>query len=229
MKQFMSVAALIGAASAIHSRSFTQYGIGNMPDVDMDNVDPLGMSDYDALGGRAATEEGHSMASVIIDNSATGDETTRPMCTTGDNPLNVSDTQGPSDGCCRVYEAAEFKGRHYDFCVYDPNQCSKKWDLDITGWHNEINSIWCADNSLFRLCAHVDDSSSTTDNWGKEECMGAQDHVTESLGKHATLSAGIDEASDSLWVFNNYCHGPCLLYTSPSPRDQRGSRMPSSA
>ena len=22
---------------------------------------------------------------------------------------------------------------------------------------------------------------------------------------------------------------PCLLYTSPSPRDQRGSRMPSSA
>merc|ERR1719509_514153 len=112
----MSVAALIGAASAIHSRSFTQYGIGNMPDVDMENV--------------------------IIDNSATGDETTRPMCTTGDNPLNVSDTQGPSDGCCRVYEAADFKGRHYDFCVYDPNQCSKKWDLDITGWHNEINSIW---------------------------------------------------------------------------------------
>ena len=38
--------------------------------------------------------------------------------------------------------------------------------------------------------------------------MGGQDHVMESLGKHATLSAGIDEASDSLWVFNNYCHGP---------------------
>ena len=25
------------------------------------------------------------------------------------------------------------------------------------------------------------------------------------------------------------CFGICLLYTSPSPRDQRGSRMPSSA
>ena len=25
------------------------------------------------------------------------------------------------------------------------------------------------------------------------------------------------------------CNIPCLLYTSPSPRDQRGSRMPSSA
>ena len=26
-----------------------------------------------------------------------------------------------------------------------------------------------------------------------------------------------------------YFYNPCLLYTSPSPRDQRGSRMPSSA
>ena len=25
------------------------------------------------------------------------------------------------------------------------------------------------------------------------------------------------------------CYSCCLLYTSPSPRDQRGSRMPSSA
>ena len=28
---------------------------------------------------------------------------------------------------------------------------------------------------------------------------------------------------------NGYTFTPCLLYTSPSPRDQRGSRMPSSA
>ena len=28
---------------------------------------------------------------------------------------------------------------------------------------------------------------------------------------------------------SNRCLIPCLLYTSPSPRDQRGSRMPSSA
>ena len=30
-------------------------------------------------------------------------------------------------------------------------------------------------------------------------------------------------------VFGNATAGGCLLYTSPSPRDQRGSRMPSSA
>ena len=33
-----------------------------------------------------------------------------------------------------------------------------------------------------------------------------------------------DEMSKAL-----YLPEPCLLYTSPSPRDQRGSRMPSSA
>ena len=32
---------------------------------------------------------------------------------------------------------------------------------------------------------------------------------------------------DSLRIGTDYC--TCLLYTSPSPRDQRGSRMPSSA
>ena len=30
-------------------------------------------------------------------------------------------------------------------------------------------------------------------------------------------------------LYNSLIHASCLLYTSPSPRDQRGSRMPSSA
>ena len=34
--------------------------------------------------------------------------------------------------------------------------------------------------------------------------------------------------ADQAWWSNNNCT-TCLLYTSPSPRDQRGSRMPSSA
>ena len=36
-----------------------------------------------------------------------------------------------------------------------------------------------------------------------------------------------DAASDSTHFHTKA--GTCLLYTSPSPRDQRGSRMPSSA
>ena len=43
-----------------------------------------------------------------------------------------------------------------------------------------------------------------------------------------------EEVSDIVRVCSKYevpviAFGTCLLYTSPSPRDQRGSRMPSSA
>ena len=45
--------------------------------------------------------------------------------------------------------------------------------------------------------------------------------------------AGIDPESDigqqMIYLVNDLLGFPCLLYTSPSPRDQRGSRMPSSA
>ena len=36
-------------------------------------------------------------------------------------------------------------------------------------------------------------------------------------------------STNSLWIFPMATSCCCLLYTSPSPRDQRGSRMPSSA
>ena len=36
-------------------------------------------------------------------------------------------------------------------------------------------------------------------------------------------------AGDSGMTLKQINPGACLLYTSPSPRDQRGSRMPSSA
>ena len=43
-------------------------------------------------------------------------------------------------------------------------------------------------------------------------------------------SAGIMELLDSGdWYLTSDSYNDCLLYTSPSPRDQRGSRMPSSA
>ena len=45
--------------------------------------------------------------------------------------------------------------------------------------------------------------------------------VIEDAGRKSVLAVG-DEASSPT-------ARTCLLYTSPSPRDQRGSRMPSSA
>ena len=50
---------------------------------------------------------------------------------------------------------------------------------------------------------------------------------------HLVLIIGILIVALPIWItFVAATHDPlriCLLYTSPSPRDQRGSRMPSSA
>ena len=49
---------------------------------------------------------------------------------------------------------------------------------------------------------------------------------------YASFNGGFDYRKSSLEMLRRYLNEdtqPCLLYTSPSPRDQRGSRMPSSA
>ena len=53
--------------------------------------------------------------------------------------------------------------------------------------------------------------------------------VSSKVKKIVADHLGIDEAKvteESSFIDDL---GACLLYTSPSPRDQRGSRMPSSA
>ena len=47
---------------------------------------------------------------------------------------------------------------------------------------------------------------------------------------HAALISKADKGDEiATVVLSTEEEGVCLLYTSPSPRDQRGSRMPSSA
>ena len=50
------------------------------------------------------------------------------------------------------------------------------------------------------------------------------DHDSPPVTWAEVVSAG--DTLDAEWTAQEYA---CLLYTSPSPRDQRGSRMPSSA
>ena len=59
-------------------------------------------------------------------------------------------------------------------------------------------------------------------------CLGVEEACTN-LGGTWTKSATTvwTATSDNGWEGDS--HPTCLLYTSPSPRDQRGSRMPSSA
>ena len=53
--------------------------------------------------------------------------------------------------------------------------------------------------------------------------------MVNALGDHFNSAQENEEVRLILFtnVGNTFC--ACLLYTSPSPRDQRGSRMPSSA
>ena len=57
-------------------------------------------------------------------------------------------------------------------------------------------------------------------------CVGADtlDVANSCVNEYSTFFSGRSLFFDACNDFN-----PCLLYTSPSPRDQRGSRMPSSA
>ena len=76
--------------------------------------------------------------------------------------------------------------------------------------------------------------------WGLESglCYGYKDAATQTDHeiKIRVADAVTGEDTDDVYSSGSYSHkmvvgkpNPCLLYTSPSPRDQRGSRMPSSA
>ena len=60
------------------------------------------------------------------------------------------------------------------------------------------------------------------DFWGKENCTEVLNLSRPDIVRE--IHRGYAAAGADLVLTNS-----CLLYTSPSPRDQRGSRMPSSA
>ena len=79
--------------------------------------------------------------------------------------------------------------------------------------------------------AVVDASFALVTRWAVDDVVGGTELVN--LGAQMAVYAFLAfTLSIGVWVFINAAGGlanNCLLYTSPSPRDQRGSRMPSSA
>ena len=78
----------------------------------------------------------------------------------------------------------------------------------------------------------------TSPPYNKKGLLGKVKQGNQIWGKfqidYNTYGDDMPEDQYQAWMveFLNECHRvikPCLLYTSPSPRDQRGSRMPSSA
>ena len=61
----------------------------------------------------------------------------------------------------------------------------------------------------------------------QDESCGVKSMPGVGVKSNKTELVAVSEGRDGKTVYDLGC--ACLLYTSPSPRDQRGSRMPSSA
>ena len=94
---------------------------------------------------------------------------------------------------------------------------TQKWDAEYTGTGYDVPSEAVKNTDIVMMCVGQDaDVLAVAQKAIPSMREGSilVDHTTASDGC-AREVAGMCEA--------------CLLYTSPSPRDQRGSRMPSSA
>ena len=61
------------------------------------------------------------------------------------------------------------------------------------------------------------------------EALGAQHKTDHEMDEVALEKFAVDISKSEQWEKVMSMAGDCLLYTSPSPRDKRQSRMPSSA
>ena len=62
-----------------------------------------------------------------------------------------------------------------------------------------------------------------------EKLIGAIDNIEDRLAGMSESERKAFSQLEGLAKQARQAYDACLLYTSPSPRDQRGSRMPSSA
>ena len=75
---------------------------------------------------------------------------------------------------------------------------------------------------IIAICCIISYTASILSSCKMENKISAQDNIEESA-MYKTEKASDSDDKEIKRLYN------CLLYTSPSPRDQRGSRMPSSA
>ena len=105
-----------------------------------------------------------------------------------------------------------------------------------------IPSTWAEHTRIFEI-VHVDRDAKNRSQCDEQVTNMARSHhavvgtpvVHDFVGRSKRAFAGHDRREPSRGpsrigaVIQNVVNRICLLYTSPSPRDQRGSRMPSSA
>ena len=120
----------------------------------------------------------------------------------------LSDNALVDDGLLADWKVSSGEGN----ILYDHSGNGNHGSIEGASYSTEIPSFGCTDPyaNNFNSVANVDDGS----------CSGYPDN-----GQFSLSFDGIDD----LVQINEPLFNPCLLYTSPSPRDKRQSRMPSSA
>ena len=200
----------------------------------------LGFSSYDIDGNIISPF-------YVLKEAAAVDTTLAANLNPGDTTIVLSDASGwyddaPTD---RSYHRRSFAwygyqdstGTTYADYTYTRNVSLDLWDNGaISGNVITLRDPWSGP-ALAAGSAVRNATSGGTYNYGLLQAQPVPDTPTD---YSATIGGGIESNgrySGTLFrpgthsiralVLSNYT--PCLLYTSPSPRDQRGSRMPSSA
>ena len=65
--------------------------------------------------------------------------------------------------------------------------------------------------------------------FAKKVVVGNLEQLESAIYQDIIANIDVSSFKDKPVIIKGCSNKPCLLYTSPSPRDQRGSRMPSSA
>ena len=110
-----------------------------------------------------------------------------------------------------------------DWCI----SRQRNWGVPITLiLHKETGELHPKQNSLFHEIALIIEEQGI-DGWSNLDLEDLIEDADQYTKVNDTLDVWFDSGVTHVGVIDRL-YG-CLLYTSPSPRDQRGSRMPSSA
>ena len=103
-------------------------------------------------------------------------------------------------------------------------------DLDWfwRGWYYGTDHVDMAITNVREYQISTNDPDVEKDIEREEDALNRPENITQIRNRKEGIKTRLKRYSD-LEDFYNENDKFCLLYTSPSPRDQRGSRMPSSA
>ena len=82
---------------------------------------------------------------------------------------------------------------------------------------------------LFNLTDDPHELTNLVDDPAHATALSALQAMADSRWNLERFDKDVRRSQAQRWVVYEALRNGCLLYTSPSPRDQRGSRMPSSA